>query len=491
MVGALASLLATRAIIAFAWRLKILDWPDGWRKLHPAPVPRLGGLGIMAAVIVPISFLLFFPKMSAVSLVLEREIATVTSLLALSALSTALGAVDDIVGLRAKVKLAAQIGIGMLAYLAGFQIQAVNTLFGGVWNLGVFSMPITILWFVGCMNAVNLLDGLDGLAAGAVLFVCLTLILVSMHFFNVLAMLLLASVSGAILGFLVFNFPPARVFLGDSGSLLLGTLVAILSLVGTSRKAETAVGLLIPLVALGLPIFDTGLAILRRWYKKLPIAEPDRRHIHHVLVAMGYTQRRTVLLLYGVSVLLCIAALIITLGRNEATIIIIGSLIIVAIVATRVFTGLSFRDIVNRIHSANSEREAARTARHVVSRVIRQLGSVVSDQDAWKFCCEAFAALNVLNAKLVVRRGSNVVNFSWERDETGGSAKAKMTGDTCSIRLGMSASHGESGHIEIVKALVVPMPASDILTLLKELRDALVEREQSLAGRFGQDGARG
>ena len=160
------------------------------------------------------------------------------------------------------------------------------------------------------MNAVNLMDGLDGLAAGVCLFVSLTLFLVSLHFRNVLAMLLMSCFSGAVFGFLLFNFYPAKIFLGDSGSMLLGFLVGALSLIGSTRKAETAIALLIPVVALGVPIFDTSLTILRRWYKKFPIGSPDRQHIHHVLLSMGYSHPRAVLTLYVTTMVLGGAALL-------------------------------------------------------------------------------------------------------------------------------------------------------------------------------------
>jgi len=478
VVAFVAGMAATRACIAFSWRLGILDRPDGWRKIHSSPMPRFGGPAILVAAAIPVTILYFFPGMSAVSGVVQKNAGLAVSLLLISSLAAGLGALDDIVRLRPGIKLAGQMGIGALAYVAGFEIPAINSPIGGVLHLGMLALPVTVLWFAGCMNAVNLLDGLDGLAAGAVLFVCLTLILVSLHFGNFLAMVMLASVGGGVLGFLMFNFPPARIFLGDSGSLLLGTLVAALSLVGTSRKAEAAVALFVPLIALGLPVFDTSLAILRRWYRKLPITEPDRKHVHHVLVSLGYTQRRVVLILYGVCVLFGLAALIITVGRSETAVVIIGALAVMGLAAVRIFSGLSLRDIANRIHSETQTRDNVRTARLAVGRAVQEIGSADTEERAWKSCCEVFESLGIREARLSLAGPHGDINLAWKaRVSAEASGPETPHGDEqCCIRLDIGRGQNKAGFLEIVKDLDARVPASAAITLLKELRDAIEMR---------------
>ena len=266
VVSFLLAAILTNGVRMSASTLGLVDKPDNFRKLHKRAVPRLGGIGIFLAFFIPLAFLYFFHRNPVSDLLLYRPI-QLAGLLGGSALALLVGLVDDLRDLRAGWKLLFQIIAASIAWATGLSIEAISNPFGGPLVLGLYSYPVTVLWFVICMNAVNLMDGLDGLAAGVCLFVSLTLFLVSLHFRNVLAMLLMSCFSGAVFGFLLFNFYPAKIFLGDSGSMLLGFLVGALSLIGSTRKAETAIALLIPVVALGVPIFDTSLTILRRWYK--------------------------------------------------------------------------------------------------------------------------------------------------------------------------------------------------------------------------------
>jgi UDP-GlcNAc:undecaprenyl-phosphate GlcNAc-1-phosphate transferase len=257
----LVAVVATRIVIELALRWGVVDKPDGYRKVHKQSTPRLGGLAVYMAFLAPLAALSLFPSVSTVSeLLLNLEtFPKLVGLVVGGTLALVLGIVDDVFDLRPRWKLLWQIVIACVVYTTGFKIEGIGNPFGGdsIW-LGNLSIPITVFWFVACMNAVNLLDGIDGLAAGASVFVGLTLFLVSLLFSNILGMFLMACLSGAAMGFLVFNFPPARIFLGDSGSLLLGFLIAALSLMGATLKTSTAVALFVPVVALGLPIFGTG-----------------------------------------------------------------------------------------------------------------------------------------------------------------------------------------------------------------------------------------
>ena len=183
--------------------------------------------------------------------------------------------------------------------------------------MGVFAFPVTVLWITGIINAVNLIDGLDGLAAGVVLFAALTNFVIANIAGSVFIAVVMATTVGALLGFLLFNFNPARIFMGDSGSYLLGYVLAAAVLVGgTAQKASTAVSLLVPCLALGVPIFDTLFSVVRRYLERRPLFSPDRGHIHHRLLDIGLTHRRAVLTLYGVSAVFSVTAIAASIGKD-------------------------------------------------------------------------------------------------------------------------------------------------------------------------------
>ncbi len=371
VVAAWVAAALTPLVRALARRVGAVDKPDDYRKTDRRAVPLLGGIAVFAAFPVPIVALALFHRNN-VAVLLEQHWPEVAALLAGGAIALGLGIVDDVMQLPARWKLLFQVAAAAVAVAGGFCVTAVSNPFGGSIFLGWLGVPVTILWFIGCMNALNLLDGLDGLAAGVGLFVAVTLLLVSSVYGNGLAMLLLACLAGAIAGFLRYNFHPASIFLGDSGSMLLGFWVAALSLLA-ARKAEAAVALLVPFIALGLPIFDTTLAILRRWSRKLPISAADRQHIHHKLLAMGLTHRRTVLVLYVACAMLGAAALLISAGRGAMTLIVVGSLALLAYVCIRAMGTLRLNDLVGRLsrdwatgRRSAQARVAVEKARHLI-----------------------------------------------------------------------------------------------------------------------------
>ncbi|MEM9694075.1 MAG: MraY family glycosyltransferase [Myxococcota bacterium] len=285
----------------------------GGRHVHDTSVPRLGGIAICVGILVPVVGLFLVDSGTTVSF--EAAPGLALGLFVGSVTMCVLGAVDDTRGIRALYKLYAQLGVASFAFACGFRIEAVDLpLFGSV-SMGIFALPVTVAWIVGITNAVNLIDGLDGLAGGVVFFAALTNLVVSVIGHQVWTALVMAATLGAVLGFLYFNFNPARIFMGDSGSYLLGYVLAVTALAGVAVKASTAVALLVPIVALGVPIIDTLFAILRRYLERRPLFSPDRGHIHHRLLDLGLTHRRAVLLLYAVSVIFTVASIAIYLGR--------------------------------------------------------------------------------------------------------------------------------------------------------------------------------
>lgn len=286
-----------------------------------------------------------------------------------------------------------------VAFAAGYAIVEVKVPFGTTVTLGLWSYPLTIFWFMGCMNAVNLVDGLDGLAAGVIMLVSVTMLLVSLVFENVVCMVLSACIAGSVLGFLFYNFHPARIFLGDSGSMLLGFWVAAVSIIG-SRTAETAVSLVIPLVALGLPILDTSLVIARRWSQKLPLSAPDRRHIHHTLIAMGLSHKRAVLVLYLVCILFGVMALLVSFERSEVALVVLGSLAIIVFVCIRILGGLRMDALVQRFSSNIRQGRNEAWTRADFERISAQIENAPTLDDAWQSCEELFRRLRLSRAEL-------------------------------------------------------------------------------------------
>jgi UDP-GlcNAc:undecaprenyl-phosphate GlcNAc-1-phosphate transferase len=253
-----------------------------------------------------------------------------------------LGALDDLRGIRAWHKLWVQCAAAIIAYACGFRIDGIKLPFIGDLQMGVFGVAITALWIVAIINAVNLIDGLDGLAGGVAFFACVTNFVVGAINHDVITMLLSASLGGSVLGFLLFNFSPASIFMGDSGSMFLGFVLATTSILGNSVKSSTTVAILVPFVALGLPIIDTLLAVMRRVMERRSIFSADRGHIHHQLLAMGLTHRRAVLILYGFSVLFTASAIIVSIGRNAA---VGAALVVIAIAVIGVVRSLGNFDV--------------------------------------------------------------------------------------------------------------------------------------------------
>jgi UDP-GlcNAc:undecaprenyl-phosphate GlcNAc-1-phosphate transferase len=296
-----------------AMRRGLVSAPGG-RNVHTTAIPRLGGVALFLGVVGPL--LVLFQVDSSMGRVLRGNAPQFLGMLGGAALIFLVGFVDDLIGLRALHKLLAQIVVAAATYAIGFRIGVLDVpLFGAV-TTGMLGGPLTVLWIVGIINAVNLIDGLDGLAGGIVFLAGLTNIVVALLTQSYVTAIVMTAMVGAIVGFLYHNFNPARIFMGDGGSYLLGYLFSVAVLGGSAQKASAAVSLEVPCVALGVPIFDTLFSIVRRALERRPLFSPDRGHIHHRLLDMGLTHRRAVLLLYGFSVLFCVTAIVISFGRT-------------------------------------------------------------------------------------------------------------------------------------------------------------------------------
>ena len=267
----------------------VVDQPDPTRKVHRYPIPRVGGLAIAVSYLA--AYLLVRPEEGSP---LAQQISLVWKLLPGAALVFAIGLLDDLFNLRAWQKLLGQMAAAGLACWGGVRILSI----GGAPTNAWWNVPLTILWLLACMNAFNLVDGLDGLAAGVGLFATLTVFAAALMAHNMVLAVATFPLAGALLAFLCYNFNPATIFLGDSGSLLIGFLLGCYAAIWTSKSA-TLLGMTAPLMALSIPLLDVALAILRRFLRRQPIFAADRGHIHHRLLDRGLTPRKVVLVLYG------------------------------------------------------------------------------------------------------------------------------------------------------------------------------------------------
>lgn len=296
------SLIATRSLRDRGSALGLVDVPRGERHLHAEPVPTVGGLAVALSVLasfLPVAALGSFGALGSVQTDASSGLGSLLLVLAGALAMLAVGTWDDAREISARVKFAAQVAVAAAVFGAGVRVGSLTVPGLGAVEFGLaVSFVLTVFWLVAITNAFNLLDGIDGLAGGAALLATLSMFVASLVFGQYMAALLLAVTAAAVLGFLHFNFPPASVFLGDAGSLFLGFLLAGVGLV-TSTKAATAAAIAIPVVALGLPVLDTVLAMVRRFLRGERLTKADRRHIHYRLVEMGHSPRTVALILYG------------------------------------------------------------------------------------------------------------------------------------------------------------------------------------------------
>ena len=316
------SFAAVPVVKTFATKVGAIDIPDGKRRVHDHPIPRMGGLAIF------LGFLL--------SVVLFADIThQVRGILIGAVLIVACGAIDDVVNLRAWIKLLVQVAAVVIAVAHGVVIEFFSNpnIFSDneLLVLGWLSIPVTVLWIVGITNSVNLIDGLDGLAVGVSTIASVTMFVVALLVSEGNVALLLAALMGACLGFMPYNLNPAKIFMGDTGALLLGYVLSTVSVVGMF-KTYALVTFVVPILALFLPLFDTTCSFFRRILRGQSPMHPDRGHLHHRLIDMGLSQKQAVAILYSVSAILGLCAVVLaTDGALRTWLIVVAALAAVAI----------------------------------------------------------------------------------------------------------------------------------------------------------------
>ncbi|RKP47384.1 undecaprenyl/decaprenyl-phosphate alpha-N-acetylglucosaminyl 1-phosphate transferase [Cohnella endophytica] len=292
------ALVLTPLVKKLAVRIGAIDVPNQ-RKVHTRIMPRLGGVAIYASFVIGLLLILPWVPEGTLS-AYDRNL--ISAMLVGGTVIVLLGALDDKFDLSAKLKLLIQIGAACIVVFGyDVKINLLNIPFGSSMQpLGEWlSIPLTIFWIVGVTNAINLIDGLDGLAAGVSGIAVATILVMGIIMGSSTVVLLSTVLLGSIVGFLFFNFHPAKIFMGDSGSLFLGFALATLSMLGF--KQITIVSFVTPLLIIGVPLSDTFFAIVRRWIHKKPIFAPDKGHLHHCLQQLGFSHRMTVLIIYGIA----------------------------------------------------------------------------------------------------------------------------------------------------------------------------------------------
>ncbi len=288
----LLAFLSTPLVKKLAKKIGAIDIPKDKRRMHTDSVPLIGGLAI------------FLGFLASTVLFAEIDI-KIIAILSGALIMVVLGVFDDKYALGAKFKLMIQIIAAAIPVIAGVRIERIILPFlksGGI-EFGWLAYPITILWIVALTNAVNLIDGLDGLAAGVSAIASFSMFLIALMQGNYVIAVMSAALVGACCGFLPYNFSPASIFMGDTGSTFLGFVMASLSVLGLF-KIHAIISFAVPFIAFGIPIFDTSFAIFRRLKEHRPIMSPDRGHLHHRLVDMGFSHKQAVLIIYAICIIL-------------------------------------------------------------------------------------------------------------------------------------------------------------------------------------------
>jgi UDP-GlcNAc:undecaprenyl-phosphate GlcNAc-1-phosphate transferase len=456
-----------------ASRLGAVSEPGG-RHVNGQNIPRLGGLAISLAWAGPLLVLAL--TSTRFSPLLSGHGRHLIGIVGGGLLLCLVGALDDLKGLRAVHKLAAQLVVATGAFALGFRIEGIFLPFIGTLEMGAFALPITLLWIVGVTNAVNLIDGLDGLAAGIAFFAALTSFVIAHLSNSPFVALSMVTLMGALVGFLFFNFNPARIFMGDSGSYFLGYLLATTALTGgLQQKASTAVSLLVPIIALGLPIFDTLFSMVRRLLERRSIFSPDRGHIHHRLLELGLTHRRAVMLLYGVSIVLAGGAIAVSLGRSWEIGIALFSVSAVFVALVRFLGYFGYlhqrRRQKSRFYDENTNR-----VRLALKLVLPQVQSAPSEQALLEALPRLLSVADLASIALVVD-GNNLREWARPGSNPGGREAVHSTfpvgRDDCAkakLRFCWSnVAEGQNPQVEVLLQLFVDLFAEGLTRVASSL----------------------
>ena len=375
--GFLVSVILTPWMIRLAHSGVGMDAPDEGRKKQAVPIPRIGGIPLMFSLVLGVMLILWLQPM--------RSFEWFPIMIGLS-LMFGLGLWDDIKPLGAKKKLLGQIAIASIVTSLGLEIEKFSLPNYGTIELGGWSALVTVIWLITIPNIVNLIDGFDGLAGGLGLFMSVTLGLVGFYSGHFGLAWFAFTLAGALMGFLIFNFPPARIYLGDGGAYLIGFTIAVLS-VSSSHKGSVAAALLVTVVGLGLPILDTSFALARRALRGFPLFHADDEHVHHRLEKMGMSKRRILFGLYGICVLLSMIGLTIFWNKGGTLPIAIGlgMLFLMVLGVVRHFLRVrSWQDAHRQMKRVLSRRQAVQYTVLQAKLLVLEVERCGAGQEFWR-----------------------------------------------------------------------------------------------------------
>jgi len=452
VLSLLSAAFLTPKVRDLALKMGAIDHAFSSRKVHGRPIPRLGGLAIAAAFYAPLMGMIFFQSGVGTLFMAQQNLAV--GLILGGTAIVLLGVYDDLRGAGAGRKFAVQFAVAGLMYVLGFRVEMLANPFGETLHIGWLGLPVTLLWIVGIINAMNLIDGLDGLAGGVALVAVTAILIISLQRVNPLMTLFCAALGGSILGFLFYNFNPASIFMGDTGSMFLGFILATTS-IQTNQKASTTVAVLVPLTLLGVPILDTLLAVSRRAIGGRPLFRADREHIHHRLLATGLSHRQAVLVLYGVCVLLAATALILTVANGPLTTVTLGIVAVLAFIFLRWLGYMRFRSGA----VLSDQRRRGRDLRALIRPFTDRLRQSSVASEIWEAVRDLAGALGACGASLhlgpPVKDELQAAAFSWDRPsvrlETAGPIEVLTPAikPFFSARFGLVGLAHDEGHLEL------------------------------------------
>ena len=363
LVSFVISVLMVPVFRGVSFRVGALD-KGGGRRVHKGVIPRLGGGGIFLAFLLPAAYWIFASGGA------EKLLVIISA----SVIVFAIGVYDDIKGARVRNKLIAEVFGALLLYHFGVRIDKLGGI-NGTFDLGWLSLPVTVLWILIVTNAVNLIDGLDGLAAGTGILTAITLLLVSGLGPGIgLACTLL---TGSLAGFLIYNFPPASVFMGDSGSLFTGFILASLS-AASSAKASTLAALMVPILAFGLPLTDMLYAVLRRYYRGVPLGQADKEHIHHKLLEKGLSRKKVLFVIYSLNAIIMLLCLVMVGKHRLLSLSALAALPLAVVLGLRIFGYIEFIPFAKELYKNFEKSRKGRYYSYLIKRFRRDAAAADS-----------------------------------------------------------------------------------------------------------------
>lgn len=408
------SVIITPIVMWIARRIGALD-RGGARAVHKKPVPRIGGVALFFAAMCMIVSVLFLDNQ--IGATFQRIRVQLSALLCTAAFVFLVGLIDDLRGLPAKIKLLAEIvAAGALCHV-GIQIATVEITSDLIVRLGWLASPLTVLWIVGITNAVNLNDGLDGLAAGVSAVACAVIAVFALHSQNPIMAVFMLALLGGLCGFLFYNFNPAKVFMGDCGSLFVGFTIAASSVM-CMTKSSALVGLALPMLALGIPIFDTLFAILRRFLERRSLFAPDRSHFHHKLIDLGLEQRHAVMLIYAATVVATGLGLFMMIRRDAGGVVVLVCILLLLVLLFRVVGAVHFRQTFSGLQQTYASTRRHKREQRAFEDLQLSFRRVHDRGEWWLAVCDAARRLDFVWVSLTTRDPEgNIDTEVWRETE--------------------------------------------------------------------------